>query len=279
MTTAVQAETAPLVNNSEAFLLQTSCPKTAINYFLSMRLYFQGLFIHKSNNHIYIFFLSFFSYSFFYFASFLLSLFLSAPSEWGNKNFFQNTNCLGKAFIQTCPSGRCCRFVVSLFILFTTKANTLLSPFHQILTKDLIHTWLNYTTKRKILLKNSPSSRWKSCEFLLISCCRFPTNVRMWEGIVSEGDVTVSIKSGIGLNEFLFVHGFVFWARVGGGSCVMQFLLCIGNVCTTEVHPPAFCPCNYTWTLWRQVGVRIVSYFELHMDAALRYLFSYEHMT
>ena len=60
MTTAVQAETAPLVNNSEAFLLQTSCPKTAINYFLSMRLYFQGLFIHKSNNHIYIFFLSFF---------------------------------------------------------------------------------------------------------------------------------------------------------------------------------------------------------------------------
>jgi len=43
---------------------------------------------------------------------------------------------------------------------------------------------------------------------------------------VSKGEyVTASIKSGIGPNEFLFMHGFVFWSWVGGGSHVTQVLL------------------------------------------------------
>jgi len=145
--------------------------------------------------------------------------------------------------------------VVSLLILFTTKAHTRLSPFHQILTKDLIRTWLSYTTKRKILLKKSLSSRWKSCEFLRLSCCRFPTNARMWEGIVSKA----CIKSGIGPNEFLFMHGFVFWSRVGGGSRVTQLLL---RVLTCVQLKSPFCPCNFSSTLSRQLGVRFFSYFE-----------------
>ena len=167
--------------------------------------------------------------------------------------------------------------MVSLLILLTTKAHTRLSLFHQILTKDLIHTWQNYTTKRKILLKNSLSSRWKSCEFLRLSCCRFPTNARMWEGIVSKGEyVTASLKSGIGPNEFLFMHGFVFWPRVGGGSRVTQMLLRV--VTCVQLKSP-FCPCNFSSTLSRQLGVRFVSYFDdSHMDAALRYLFSYGQM-
>lgn len=94
---------------------------------------------------------------------------------------------------------------------------------------------------------------------------------------MSKGEyVTASIKSGIGPNEFLFMHGFVFWARVGGGSCVTQMLLRV--VTGVQLKSP-FCPCNFSSTLNRQLGLRFVSYFELHMDAALRYLFSYGQMT
>lgn len=119
-----------------------------------------------------------------------------------------------------------CSFVVSLLILSTTKAHTRLRPFHQIFTKDLIHTWLSYTTKSKTLLKNSLSNRWKSCEFLRYLVADFQLRPECGRELCLKGEyVTVSIKSGIGPNEFLFMHGFVFWARVGGGRLVTQLPL------------------------------------------------------
>ena len=154
--------------------------------------------------------------------------------------YFSKQNALKQHACKRVPQIIVCSFVVSLLILLTTKAHTHSSPFHQILTKDLIHTWLSYTTKKKMLLKKSLSSRWKSCEFLRLSCCRFPTNARMWEGIVSKGEyVTACIKSGIGPNGFLFMHGFVFWARMGGGSRVTQLAIACANFCTTKVPLPA----------------------------------------
>jgi hypothetical protein len=111
------------------------------------------------------------------------------------------------------------------------------------------------------MLKNSFSSRWKSCEFLRLSCCWFPANARMWEGNVSKGEkVTGNIKSGMGPNEFLFMHGFVFWARVGGGTCVTQLVLRV--VTCVQLKSP-FCLCNFSSTLSRLLGVRIVSLFRV----------------
>jgi hypothetical protein len=73
--------------------------------------------------------------------------------------------------------------------------------------------------------------------FFAYLVARFPSNARMWEGIVSKGEyVTASIKSGIGPNEFLFMHGFVFWFRVGGGSRVTQVLLRV-ITCVQLVSP------------------------------------------
>jgi len=77
---------------------------------------------------------------------------------------------------------------------------------------------------------------------------------------VSKGEyVTTCIKSGIGPNGFLFMHGFVFWARVGGGSRVTQLLL---RVLTCVQLKSLFCPCNFSSTLSRQLGVRFFSHFE-----------------
>jgi hypothetical protein len=42
---------------------------------------------------------------------------------------FQNKNCFGTAFVRTCTTDCCCSFVVSLLILFTTKAHT---PFESL---------------------------------------------------------------------------------------------------------------------------------------------------
>jgi hypothetical protein len=97
------------------------------------------------------------------------------------------------------------------------------------------------------------------------------------EMCLKEKKVTANIKSGIGPNEFLFMHGFVFWARVGGGTCVTQYVLRV--VTCVQLKSP-FCLCNFSSTLSRQLGVQIVYFFpELHLDASVQYLFSYGQMT
>ena len=152
-----------------------------------MWLYLQCLLIHKSGSHIYTFFLPFLALS----SSCLLFFFLCSYAHYlkdGIRNFAKQKMLWNS--IRANLYHRLLSAVLWFLCWFysATKAHTRLSPFHQILTKDLIHTGLNYTTKRKILLKNSLASRWKSCEFLRLYCCWFPTNARMWEGIVSKGE-------------------------------------------------------------------------------------------
>jgi hypothetical protein len=167
----------PFITQGQFYFTHLAPNKQSIIFFPH---YIFKVFSYTNPSHTYILssFLSFHTLSSISLFFFFLYFFVHYQNK-GKRNFSKQKMLWDSIRANMYHTLLCCSFVVSLLILFTTKAHTRLSPFLQILTKDLIHTWLSYTTKRKILLKNSLSSRWKSCEFLRLSCCRFPSNARM----------------------------------------------------------------------------------------------------